>query len=248
MVNSNPSFKKTVLITGISKGIGKALGQACLQRGYRVCGISRETPAPDLNITFEQADITTFDQVFEAVARLKVRVQHAPLDIVFLNAGTVGDPPNYAHKVSSDAFLKVLTVNVAGVKATIDACLTSGWRPTLAVASASISGKRPRPGISSYATSKAALNALIKAYQLENPDIYFLPLGLCNVRTATHAAMVAAHEALPELDAFKQRAQQPGYVVSPEQRAEDIMAIVEKLPQLNLIKGEFYEIRELLKT
>lgn len=245
---STTSPQKTVLITGISKGIGAALCKACLQRGYLVCGISREQPEPHPNLLFEQADMTQFNQITEAITRLKARAQNAPLDILFLNAGTFGDPPAYAYQVPMEAFLKVFMINVAAVKATIDACLTQNWRPTLALASASISSKRPRPGISNYATSKAALNALIKVYQLENPDINFLPLGLCNVRTSGYAVMTSVDKTMPELYALKQRAERPGYVVSPEQRAEDVMTIVDKLPELGLVKGEFYEIRELLKT
>lgn len=249
MVSSNPSMINTVLITGISKGIGAALCTACLQRGYKVCGISRSLPVYDHpNLLFEQADLTQFDQVITTVDRLKQRVQSDSLDIVFLNAGTFGDPPAYADDVSMDAFLKVFMINVAAVKATIDACLSLDWRPKLALASASISSQRPRPGIMSYATSKAALNALLKAYQLENPDIHFLPLGLCNVRTDTHEAMMKVDETLPELYTLKQRAKQLGYVVSPEQRAADVMTIIDKLPQLALTKGQFYEIRELLEN
>ncbi|MBB5409778.1 MULTISPECIES: SDR family NAD(P)-dependent oxidoreductase [unclassified Paraburkholderia] len=238
---------KTVLITGVSRGIGAALSRAYLARGYQVCGIARVAPLAQPGLHFVTADLTDFDHVKDAVADLHRQVGGQQLDTLFLNAGTFGEPPARAERVDTHQFLDVIRINVAAVKATLDACLNLGWRPRRAVASASVSGKRPRAGMVSYATSKAALNALIKIYQLENPDIEFLPLGLCNVGTDAYSTMTSGVGAdLSELHALKQRASTPGYVVTADERARAIIDVLEVAPSLNLTWGEFYEIRELL--
>ncbi len=238
-----------VLITGVSAGIGLALAQQYLALGYRVGGLSRHQPAlQHPNFYWQQCDLRCYDEVEATFSLLKQQLGPEPLEIAFLNAGTFGASPKRAEQVSMAEFEWVMSLNVMAVKATLDALLKLEWRPQKAVASASISGQRPRAGMVSYATSKAALNALIRLYQLENPDIDFLSLGLCNVRTSVyHAITDGVTEELPELLALKQRASKPGYVIEAEQRAADIIQVLNHWPLLELTSGEFYEIRELLK-
>lgn len=240
---------KTVLITGVSDGIGESLARQYLQQGHRVLGVSRRTPAfTHEHFIWQQADLTDVEQVISSITALGERTAWAHLDVVFLNAGKFGTSPKRSEYISVSDFMDVMALNVGAVKATMDTLLNLSWRPSCVVASASISGKRPRPGMVSYATSKAALNALIKLYHLENPDIQFLPLGLCNVGTHLYEhATTDIGPDLPELLALKERAQQPGYVVTPDERAAHMIHVLESPVLADLEWGEFYEIRDLLK-
>ncbi|TWI38284.1 SDR family NAD(P)-dependent oxidoreductase [Paracoccus sulfuroxidans] len=240
---------QTILITGTSSGIGHALARLYLQRGHTVCGVSRRGPgalADHPRFHHVTADLTQFQTVAPALVRLAQMAGTLGFDTIFANAGSFGPPPRLAHLTRADAFMEVMALNVGGVKATIDACISLPSRPGRIVASASISGVRQRAGMLSYATSKAALNALLRVYQLENPDIQFLPIGLCNVSTPLSAVLAEAGPELAELCALRERATQPGYFVSPEERAQDIARVLDHGAALDLAPAEFREIRDLL--
>lgn len=241
---------ENVLVTGISSGIGAALAQALLARGHRVCGLSRRLPdapwAGHPSLHAIGADLTDFTSVAPKVRQLCDMAGIAGFDTVFANAGTFGPPPARAERVAAQDFMAVLALNAGGVKATLDACLALPQRPRRVVASASISGQRQRAGMLSYATSKAALNALMMTYQIENPDIFFLPLGLCNVATPLGQVTIQAGPELPELYALRQRASQPGYVVTPDERAAHVLAVLDHAAGLE--PGRFREIRDLLTS
>jgi NAD(P)-dependent dehydrogenase (short-subunit alcohol dehydrogenase family) len=242
-------MSKSVLITGVSRGIGAGLAREYLSRGYVVAGVSRNRPDALLdhpNMRFAAADLTDFDAVRPAIQLLQAQMENTTFETLFLNAGEYGPEPSRAENVSTQTFMKVLGLNVAAVKATLDACLTLGFLPKRAVASASISGLRPRAGMSNYATSKAALNALIKVYQLENPQIEFLPLGMCTVNTDLTKTFASVGPDLPELYALVHRALQPGYLASPDTRATDVAQLLDHANDLDLAWGDFHEIRELI--
>jgi NAD(P)-dependent dehydrogenase (short-subunit alcohol dehydrogenase family) len=198
------------------------------------------------NMFFSKADLTNFGSVRPAIQALKRQMEGATFETLFLNAGEYGPKPARAETVSSEAFMKVMALNVAGVKATLDACLTLDYRPKMAVASASISALRPRGGMSNYATSKAALNALIKVYQLENPEIDFLALGMCTVNTDLTHTFARVGSDLPELYELVQRAMQPGYLETADARAFHVAQVLDRSKELDLAWGSFHEIRDLL--
>ncbi len=73
--------KKTVLITGTSKGIGKELAQTLLQSGYRVIGIARSEAKLEGEYTHIRCDLTDGTQI-EAL-----EPQALACDVVFNCAG-----------------------------------------------------------------------------------------------------------------------------------------------------------------
>ena len=63
---------KTVVITGVSKGIGLALCQQYLEEGARVAGLGRTRPEIDHEgFLFVPTDVRSSDQVFQAFKTLK---------------------------------------------------------------------------------------------------------------------------------------------------------------------------------
>ncbi|WFQ79796.1 SDR family NAD(P)-dependent oxidoreductase [Xenorhabdus sp. SF857] len=243
---------KYALITGVSSSIGEALAKMFLSNGFIVCGIARRIPGSWIkhtNMHFFQLDITDFDEIKKIFLKFKNIIHGMEFKYLFLNAGMFGPSPKGCTDISVLELMDVYKLNVVSVKATIDTCIKLGMIPEYTVASASISGLRPRAGMLAYASSKAALNSLIKIYQLENNNMKFIALGLCNVFTSIKDAIDKYHDEpyrFPELHSLSQRAKKPGYVVSPEQRAIDIKKILDNIELLNLNFGEFYDIRDLM--
>jgi len=76
-------LKKTVLITGISKGLGKALALEFQKKGFQIAGISRTKPDFEIDF-FYPADITvkeerekSFSQIIEKCGNLDVLINNA---------------------------------------------------------------------------------------------------------------------------------------------------------------------------
>ncbi len=77
---------KTVLITGITGGFGRALGAEFKQRGFRVIGSSRRAPEPAPYFDeFIAADLSHTDGVKNLAAALRQRGDN--LDVLVNNAG-----------------------------------------------------------------------------------------------------------------------------------------------------------------
>lgn len=240
---------KSVLVTGVSAGIGKALTGLYLERGYQVCGMSRRPPgelAAHPNMHFAACDMRNLHQAQETTGRLLDQVDHAPPEIVFLNAGKFGDAPRLAHETTLSQFKDVLALNLIANKAVLDVCFSRAKKPQCIVISSSISAIRPRAGMLSYAVSKAALNTLAQVYRQEHPDVFFAVLGLCSVDTALASTVRAVGPTFPELFSLRDRAMQPGYLASAKDRAIHVAAVVDQRDRLGVVSGQFHEIRNLI--
>lgn len=236
-----------VFISGVSTGIGHALAALHLARGDEVWGVSRRAPEDLLQqpgFHFRALDLCSPEQ---GHGLLQAFLGETTFDTAYLNAGTFGDAPELARHTPVDGLRAVLELNVVAVKWVLDLLLGQQSPPRQVVFSASVSGIRQRAGMLSYSVSKAALNALAKVYHLENPQVFFAVLGLCNVDTKVAQTILQADERFPELVALRERSSQPGYIVSPAKRAEDIVALLGRRQAMALQSGQFYEVRQLLE-
>lgn len=158
------SAHKTLFITGISSGFGKALASAALAVGHRVIGTVRNQAAVE---TFEALspeahavilDVTDFARIDSVVAEMDTC--YGPVDVVVNNAG-------YGHEgVFEESPLEEMRrqfdVNVFGAVA-----ITKAFVPYLRerrsghiINITSMGGTITLPGISYYCASKFALEGL----------------------------------------------------------------------------------------
>ncbi|AVD85048.1 short-chain dehydrogenase [Pseudomonas sp. SWI6] len=245
--SSSEDLMNHVFISGVSSGIGHALAALHLARGDEVWGVSRRAPEDLLRhagFHFRGLDLCAPSG---SEAALQVFLGETCFDTAYLNAGTFGSAPDLACNTSAEAFREVMELNVVAVKWVLDLLLKRDALPRQVVFSASVSGIRQRAGMLSYSVSKAALNALAKVYHLENPEVFFAVLGLCNVDTTVAHTILQADERFPELVALRERAAQPGYVASPQERARDIVTLLARRQAIALQSGQFYEVRQLLE-
>jgi NAD(P)-dependent dehydrogenase (short-subunit alcohol dehydrogenase family) len=104
----------TILITGVNRGIGKALVESALQRGWSVIGSTRDAEtAKQLEAEFGAGfqalifDVTDAAAVSKAAASLD-----RPIDILINNAGIYGPSRQSTLDMDFDGFAQTLAVNV----------------------------------------------------------------------------------------------------------------------------------------
>lgn len=152
-------------ITGISSGLGRALAEAVLQKGYKVAGTLRKAEAVS---AFEAlapgralgliADVTDVAGVKAAVAQAEAAFGH--LDVVVNNAG-------YGlicaiEEATPEEFKAVFDVNVFGAVNIIQAVLPGmrARREGCIINITSVSGYRPWAGSGFYGATKYAMEGL----------------------------------------------------------------------------------------
>lgn len=163
---------KTLFITGVSSGFGRALAQVALNRGYRVVGTVRNAAAKAEfeNLHAENAfayelDVTHFAAIDAVIA--DVESQLGPIDVLVNNAG-------YGHEgVMEESPLNEMRrqfdVNVFGAVAMIKALLPfmRQRRQGHIINITSMGGFITMPGISYYCGSKFALEGISETLSKE---------------------------------------------------------------------------------
>lgn len=163
---------KTLLITGVSSGFGRALAQLALSRGYRVIGTVRSAAAKH---DFEQLhadnacalelDVTDFTALDAAIAGIEA--SQGPIDVLVNNAG-------YGHEgimeeSSLEEMRRQFDVNVFGAVAMTKALLPfmRERRRGHILNITSMGGFITLPGISYYCGSKFALQGISETLSQE---------------------------------------------------------------------------------
>ncbi|HMO15720.1 MAG TPA: SDR family NAD(P)-dependent oxidoreductase [Pirellulaceae bacterium] len=235
---------KTVLITGVSSGIGRALVNDYLSRGDVVYGVSRRTPSdiefPE-RFAFATLDLTEHERVRSVIDRLLTDV--TKLDLVTLNAGqltTIAD----MRQTTLATLQKQMDVNVWANKTLLDT-LFEKWevRQVVAISSgASINGNR---GWNGYAISKAALNMAIKLYAHEMPSTHFAAVAPGLVETAMQAYLCGLpnDERYPLVSNLKAR-RGTSEMPAPAQISPKLISFFDWLLH-HIPSGEFVDIRDV---
>ncbi len=177
---------KTVLITGVSSGLGYGFARAYLEDGWTVYGVSRRVPADLEDLAakspgafhFRALDLAQYEAIGPAIRELLGHTSR--LDLAILNAGVLGEIEDLRDAAIED--LRLTTeINLWANKAILDTLLNKEAGAGIAVdqviaisSGASINGHR---GWSGYSISKAALNMLTMLYAAEAPETHFTALA-----------------------------------------------------------------------
>lgn len=163
---------RSVVITGVSVGIGNNLARFLLREGWSVYGLSRRKPdIEDAHFSWCQCDITDAQGVAAVMQRLP-----AALDVVVHNAGASGglgpglDIPLEAWRAAFEVnFFAPLNLS----KHLIQRC-----RPKACFIFLSGGGSvTPKPFVGPYAVSKLAVTKLAEQLALEYPGFRFYAMA-----------------------------------------------------------------------
>ncbi|MEL7002768.1 MAG: SDR family NAD(P)-dependent oxidoreductase, partial [Bacteroidota bacterium] len=177
-------MNKTVLITGISSGIGYHLARTYTEKGYQVFGSIRSEAdklrlskeLPDLHLLM--FDITDNDAIKRAIKELEAQLQGNGLDILINNAGMVVSGPLMLLEI--DEFKRQYDINVFGLLRVTQACLpllgaveNPNHKPGMIINISSVTGQIAFPFAGAYSSSKFAIEGLSHSLRRE-----LLPFGI----------------------------------------------------------------------
>lgn len=165
---------KFIVITGVTKGLGRALAEWYIANGHTVAGCGRSAEILDLRFThpaphdFSVVDVT--DETKVAIWAAKLCGPDVAPDVLICNAAVMNTPAPL-WKVPAQEFNRLIDVNVKGVATVIRhfaphmiargsgtiVTLSSGW------------GRSTSPDVAPYCASKYAIEGLTQALAQELP-------------------------------------------------------------------------------
>lgn len=212
------------IITGHSRGLGRALDAALRASGWEVLGISR-TPTTG-GVALDLSDPATLTS-WLATGRLADFLKDADRVLLINNAGTLA-PVALVGDASPGDIAQAVNLNVTAALVLTGAVLRA--RPadvrTQIVHISSGAARRGYPAWSTYCATKAALDLHASALAAENqPGVRVVSVAPGVVDTAMQASIRAA-EAFPLRDQFVALSDE-GRLSSPEEAAAQILALIE---------------------
>ncbi len=150
--------KKTALVTGGSKGIGKAIAQRFIKEGANVIVFDLEKP--DYNVGFHQVDISNHKQIEKAFHQIK------QLDILVNNAGIYFKVS--VEQMAKEQLDKIININFKGAFLMCKYALPLIKKSKGNVINISSGlGVVPEPESPAYCSTKAAIIMLTKCMAQE---------------------------------------------------------------------------------
>ena len=175
-------MNKTILVTGSSRGIGKAIAELAYKQGYKVI-VHGRTDSDDLNMIHKQLegslkavfDVANKRETHEAINKLLAEV--GLIDVLVNNAGVARNFVKDVADVDDDKAIEEYSVNVLGTLHCIQAVLPKMLEKDSGSV-ISISSIKGYPNLATmstltYAPSKAGVISLSKALAKAYPNVRF---------------------------------------------------------------------------
>lgn len=155
-----------VIVTGVSKGLGKALVKYYLDAGIKVIGIGRSHNFDQSNFYFISCDFSSID----AVEKLVIPILNEDT-ILFNNAGQIGHVQRLSDQLKTDV-AEVLTVNtIAPMILSAKVANAVGNLKTFTLVNISSgAGRGPIPSWAAYCASKAAIDLFSLTFYKEEQE------------------------------------------------------------------------------
>ncbi len=215
-----------IFITGVSRGLGKAIAELYLSKGEKVTGIGRSTNIENENFSFISCDLSDL----EAVRNIKFDSCSGSVTLIN-NAGIIGEIGRLSDIPVGDTD-KVMTVNVSAPAILLQGLYNKIEDKNLfaLVNISSGAANRAIPSWASYCASKAALNMLTETFFLEeqekghHPRVYAVAPGVIDTGMQ-HQIRSASPESFSALDNFKDM-KSDGVLFSPQEAASRLFHLI----------------------
>jgi len=170
MPNAVP--QKTVLLIGASRGLGFAMAEEYLKRGWRVIATTRATSTDKLRRLAEASagalEVETLDITFpEQVAALRASLGDRRLDVLFVNAGVANNDREAIGDVSTEEFVRVMVTNSLSPMRVIETLQglvqSNGTIGVMSSGQGSLTNNT-NGNFPIYRSSKAALNMFMRSF------------------------------------------------------------------------------------
>ncbi|MEL6225101.1 MAG: SDR family NAD(P)-dependent oxidoreductase [Cyanobacteria bacterium J06627_8] len=166
---------KTIVITGVSKGLGRAMLEGFIQAGHIVWGCARSEPAiAELQSEYRhphQFDVVDVSDVAQVDAWATQQCRNAVPDLMINNAALINQPAPL-WEVPASEFSQLIEVNIVGtvnvIRAFLPAMLSA--EKGLVINFSSGWGRSTSPEVASYCASKWAIEGLTQALSQELPS------------------------------------------------------------------------------
>ena len=203
------SSNKQLLLIGASRGLGFALAEEYLERGWQVVATERDSNTSKLHDLLRSArgrleiatvDITDPDQVVALRARLASR----QFDMLFVNAG-IGTRDTVAD-TSTEEFTRMMVTNALSpmriVESFQDLVLPTGTIGIMSSGQGSITNNE-NGHYEIYRASKTALNMLMRSFAARHPDdrrtLLLMAPGWVRTDLGGPQARLSIEESIPNL-------------------------------------------------
>lgn len=205
------SRDKGLLLIGASRGLGYALAEEYLRRGWRVLATKRgsaRTRLDDLaqtsggRLEVETVDITDPDQV----RALRARLATSKFDLLFVNAGVTNDDRETIADVSTDEFVRVMVTNALSPMRVVEALQVlvpaTGAIGVMSSGQGSVANNE-QGNHEVYRASKAALNMLMRSFAARHRDdpraLLLLAPGWVRTDLGGPQARLSIEDSIPNL-------------------------------------------------
>jgi NAD(P)-dependent dehydrogenase (short-subunit alcohol dehydrogenase family) len=200
---------KQLLLIGASRGLGFALAEEYLKRGWQVAATERSRTTSKLHdllgsagdrLEIETVDINAPDQV----AALRARLASRKFDMLFVNAG-VGTREMLAD-ISTDEFIRMMVTNALSpmrvVESLQDLVLPTGTIGIMSSGQGSITNNE-NGHYEIYRGSKTALNMFMRSFAARHADdsrtLLLLAPGWVRTELGGAQARLSVEESIPNL-------------------------------------------------
>jgi acetoacetyl-CoA reductase len=162
---------RTALVTGGTRGIGRAICERLKADGFRVAAgyagneEAARACASELGITVVKGNVGNFDDCVRAVK--EVEAELGPIDVLVNNAGITRDA--MLHKMKPEQWNEVIYVNLASIfnmsRQVIEGMRERGYGRIINVSS--VNGQKGQVGQTNYSAAKAGVIGFTKALAQE---------------------------------------------------------------------------------
>lgn len=162
---------KTALVTGGTRGIGRAISERLVKDGFKVAAnfAGNEAAAKEcadaIGVNVYKFDVGDYGACEAAVAKIEAEV--GPIDVVVNNAGITRDA--MLHKMTPEMWDDVLRVDLTSAfnlcRLTVDSMRERGFGRIVNISS--INAQKGQMGQTNYSAAKAGLIGFTKAYAQE---------------------------------------------------------------------------------